>query len=429
MLVIACVSLLALMLFGVPITFSLMGAGFLAVLLGEGNLQMYMNCRGFISGVNSFTLMAIPFFMISGAIMNQGGLSRRIIDFCASLFSWLRGGVGIVTIAANMVFGAVSGSGTAAVAAIGSITAPDMRKIGYPKEFTGALIAGAASTAPIIPPSNVMIIFASITGLSITRMFLAGYTPGVAIGAILMVICHIYARKHNIDYGGKFSVKGVWLALKNSFWAILMPLIIIVGITGGICTPTEAGALACVYGLVVGFFLYKDLNIKKLMKVLFNAAEGTGQVLSLYAASTVFAYIFTVEGVGPKFQNWLMEVSSGSSLVIMLLIAGFVLIIGCFMEPVAVMPVILPLVYPLLQSLGCDMVQFGLVFSICTIIGGLTPPVGSYLFVTVTVVKASVMKLVPWMMVMIVVDIFVVLLVAIFPGFVTWLPNLLLGPM
>lgn len=429
MLVIACVSLLALMLFGVPITFSLMGAGFLAVLLGDGNLQMYMNCRGFISGVNSFTLMAIPFFMISGSIMNQGGLSRRIIDFCASLFSWLRGGVGIVTIAANMVFGAVSGSGTAAVAAIGSITAPDMRKIGYPKEFTGALIAGAASTAPIIPPSNVMIIFASITGLSITRMFLAGYTPGVAIGLILMIICHIYAKKHNIDYGGKFSPIGVWHALKKSFWAMLMPLIIIVGITGGICTPTEAGALACVYGLVVGFFLYKDLNIKKLMTVLFNAAEGTGQVLSLYAASTVFAYIFTVEGVGPKFQNWLMEVSSGSALIIMLLIAGFVLIIGCFMEPVAVMPVILPLVYPLLQSLGCDMVQFGLVFSICTIIGGLTPPVGSYLFVTVTVVKASVTKLVPWMMVMIAVDIFVVLLVALFPGFVTWLPNLLLGPM
>jgi C4-dicarboxylate transporter DctM subunit len=429
MLLIACVSLLALLLFGVPITFSLMGAGYLAVLLGDGNLQMYMNCRGFISGVNSFTLMAIPFFMISGAIMNQGGLSRRIIDFCASLFSWLRGGVGIVCIAANMVFGAVSGSGTAAVAAIGSITAPDMRKIGYPKEFTGALIAGAASTAPIIPPSNVMIIFASITGLSITRMFLAGYTPGFAIGLILMVICHFYARKHGIDYGGKFTLKGVWVALKNSFWAMIMPLIIIVGITCGICTPTEAGALACVYGLVVGLFIYKDLNFKKIMNVLFSAAEGTGQVLSLYAASTVFGYIFTVEGVGPAFRDWLMAVSSGSSLVIMLLIAGFVLIIGCFMEPVAVMPVILPLVYPLLASLGCDMVQFGLVFSICTIIGGLTPPVGSYLFVTVTVVKASVTKLVPWMMVMILVDVIVVLLVAIFPGFCTWLPNLLLGPM
>ena len=313
MLIIACVSLLALMLFGVPITFSLMGAGFMAVFLGEGNLQMYMNCRGFISGVNSFTLMAIPFFMISGSIMNQGGLSRRIIDFCASLLSWLRGGVGIITIAANMVFGAVSGSGTSAVAAIGSITAPDMRKIGYPKEFTGALIAGAASTAPIIPPSNVMIIFASITGLSITRMFLAGYTPGLAIGLILMIICHIYAKRHNIDYGGKFSLKGVWHALKKSFWAMLMPLIIIVGITCGICTPTEAGALACVYGLVVGFLIYKDLNHKKFMTVLFKAAEGTGQVLSLYAASTVFAYIFTVEGVGPKFQNWLMAVSSGSA--------------------------------------------------------------------------------------------------------------------
>lgn len=427
MLLVACISLLALMLLGVPITFSLMGAGFLAVLLGDGNLQMYMNCRGFISGINSFTLMAIPFFMISGAIMNQGGLSRRIIDFCSSLFAWLRGGVGIVCVAANMIFGAVSGSGTAAVAAIGSITAPDMEKIGYKKEFTGAMIAGAASTAPIIPPSNTMIIFASITGLSVTRMFLAGYTPGITIGVILMVICHFYAKKHNIDYGGKFDIKKVGKSFLNSFLALLMPLIIIVGITAGFCTPTEAGAIACVYGLVVGLFFYKDLNFKKIRNVLFDAAEGTGQVLSLYAASTVFGYIFTIEGVGQVFQAWLMGVSSGNSIVIMLLIGAFMLLIGCFMEPVAVMPVILPLVYPLLQSLGCNMVQFGLMFSMCTIIGGLTPPVGSYLFVTVTVVRSSVVKLIPWMLIMIAVDLLVVMLVTLFPGFCTWLPDLLLG--
>lgn len=427
MLIIACISLLALMLLGVPITFSLMGAGFLAVILGDGSLQMYMNCRGFISGVNSFTLMAIPFFMISGAIMNQGGLSKRIIRFCSALLSWLRGGVGIVCVAANMIFGAVSGSGTAAVAAIGSITAPDMEKIGYKKEFTGAMIAGAASTAPIIPPSNVMIIFASITGLSITRMFLAGYTPGLVIGLILMTICHFYAKKHNIDYGGKFNLKEAGKAFLDCFWALLMPLIIIVGITCGICTPTEAGAIACVYGLVVGLFFYKELNLKRILNVLFNAAEGTGQVLSLYAASTVFGYIFTVEGVGKVFQDWLMGVSSGNVIVIMLLIGAFMLVIGCFMEPVAVMPVILPLVFPLLQSLGCNMVQFGLMFSICTIIGGLTPPVGSYLFVTVTVVKTGVTKLIPWMLLMIVVDLIVVMLITLFPGFCTWLPDLLLG--
>ena len=426
MLIIACISLLALMLLGVPITFSLMGAGFLAVILGDGSLQMYMNCRGFISGVNSFTLMAIPFFMISGAIMNQGGLSKRIIRFCSALLSWLRGGVGIVCVAANMIFGAVSGSGTAAVAAIGSITAPDMEKIGYKKEFTGAMIAGAASTAPIIPPSNVMIIFASITGLSITRMFLAGYTPGLVIGLILMTICHFYAKKHNIDYGGKFNLKEAGKAFLDCFWALLMPLIIIVGITCGICTPTEAGAIACVYGLVVGLFFYKELNLKRILNVLFNAAEGTGQVLSLYAASTVFGYIFTVEGVGKVFQDWLMGVSSGNVIVIMLLIGAFMLVIGCFMEPVAVMPVILPLVFPLLQSLGCNMVQFGLMFSICTIIGGLTPPVGSYLFVTVTVVKTGVTKLIPWMLLMIVVDLIVVMLITLFPGFCTWLPDLLL---
>lgn len=426
MLLIACVSLLALLLLGVPITFSLMGAGFIAVAL-TGDMPMYLNCRGYISGVNSFTLMAIPFFMISGAIMNQGGLSRRIIDFCSALFSWLRGGVGIVCVAANMIFGAVSGSGTAAVAAIGSITAPDMEKIGYSKEFTGGMIAGGASTAPIIPPSNTMIIFAAITGLSITRMFLAGYTPGLTIGIILMLICHFYAKKHNIDYGGKFVLKRVFKSFVSSFWALLMPMIIIVGITAGFCTPTEAGAVACVYGLLVGFFIYKDLNLKSIFNVLFDAAEGTGQVLSLYAASTVFAYIFTVEGVGKVFQAWLYDVASGNPTIIMLLIGAFILVIGCFLEPAAVMPVILPLVYPLLQSLGCDMVQFGLMFSMCVIIGGLTPPVGTYLFVTVTVVKTGVTKLVPWMLVMIAVDVLVMLLVTFIPGFCTWLPNLLLG--
>ena len=401
MLIIACISLLALMFLGVPITFSLLGAGFLAVLLGNGSLPMYMNCRGFISGVNSFTLMAIPFFMISGAIMNQGGLSKRIIQFCSALFSWLRGGVGIVCVAANMVFGAVSGSGTAAVAAIGSITAPDMEKIGYKKEFTGAMIAGAASTAPIIPPGNVMIMFAAITGLSITRMFLAGYTPGFAIGIILMVICHFYAKKHNIDYGGKFEIKKVLRSLYECFW----------------------------YGLIVGLFFYRDLTLKKIRNVLFSAAEGTGQILSLYAASTMFAYIFTVEGFGKIFQEWLMSVSSGNATVIMLLVGAFVLLIGCFMEPVAVMPVVLPLVYPLLQKLGMNMVQFGLFFTLCTIVGGLTPPVGSYLFVTVTVVKTGVTKLIPWMMVMILVDLIVIMMVTFIPGFCTWLPDLLLGPM
>ena len=208
-----------------------------------------------------------------------------------------------------------------------------------------------------------------------------------------------------------------------------MPLIIIVGITAGFCTPTEAGAVACVYGLIVGLVFYRDLSLKKIRDVLFSAAQGTGQILSLYAASTMFAYIFTVEGFGKIFQEWLMSVSSGNATVIMLLVGAFVLLIGCFMEPVAVMPVVLPLVYPLLQKLGMNMVQFGLFFTLCTIVGGLTPPVGSYLFVTVTVVKTGVTKLIPWMMVMILVDLIVILMVTFIPGFCTWLPDLLLGPM
>ena len=423
MLMIAVISLFTLMFFGVPITFSLMGSGFLAVAL-TGEIPMYINAQRFIGGVNSFTLMAIPLFIIAGAIMNQGGLSSKIIHFCSTLLSWVRGGVGCVTVASNMVFGAVSGSGTAAVSAIGSMTAPEMEKMGYEKRFIGAMIAGAASTAPIIPPSNTMIIFASITGMSVASLFMGGFVPGITIGLILMVICHFYAKKHDIDYGGKFVPKDVLIAFKDCFWALIMPVIIIGGVASGFCTATEAGAIACVYGLVVSFFIYKQLKITDLYRVLRKAAVSTGQVLSLYAASTVYGYIFTVENFGPMFEKWLLGITD-SPIVIMLMICAVMVVIGCFMEPVAVMPVMLPIVFPLLQSLGCNMIQFGIMFSMSVIIGGLTPPVGSYLFVTCSVIKESVIKLIPWMMVMVAVDIFVILLVIFFEPFATFLPAIL----
>lgn len=194
-----------------------------------------------------------------------------------------------------------------------------MEKMGYEKRFIGAMFAGAASTAPIIPPSNTMIIFASITGMSVASLFMGGFVPGITIGLILMVICYFYAKKHDIDYGGKFVPKDVLIAFRDCFWALIMPVIIIGGVATGFCTATEAGAIACVYGLVVGFFLYKELKITDLLKVLKKAAVSTGQVLSLYAASTVYGYIFTVENFGPMFESWLLGITD-SPIVILLVI-------------------------------------------------------------------------------------------------------------
>ena len=425
MLQIAAISLLILLLFGVPITFSLLGSGLLAVLV-TGGFSEYVIVERFIAGINSFALMAIPLFIAGGSIMNEGGISRRIVNFCSALFSWLRGGLGCVCVGSNMIFGGISGSGTAAVSAIGSITAPAMIEAGYSTGFTGALIAGAGSTAPIIPPSCDMIVLASITGLSVAKVFMGGLVPGVSIGIALMFVCMLYARKHNIDYGGKFVAANVWKTFKEAILALLMPIIIIGSVSVGFCTATEAGALACVYGLVVGKFVYKELTLKGLLRVFKQAIVVNGQIMTLIAASCLYAYIFAMENVSDTLRNFLAGISDNYT-VIMLIVAGLMLFIGCFMECTGVMPIILPIVYPLLQSMGCNMVQFGVMFCMCTIIGGLTPPVGCYLFVAASVIREKATKIIPWMFVMVAVDVAFMLVTLFWEPFATWLPTLLLG--
>lgn len=423
MLLVAGVTLITLLLLGIPITFALLGSGLLAVLTC-GGFSDYVIIERFIAGINSFSLMAIPLFIAGGAIMNEGGISRRIVNFCSAMFSWVRGGLGCVCVASNMIFGGISGSGTAAVSAIGSITSPAMIETGYEKGFTGALIAGAGSTAPIIPPSCDMIVFASITGLSVARIFMGGVVPGISIGVVLMLICFLYAKKHNIDYGGKFVLKNVWKTFKEAVWALIMPVIIIGGVSIGFCTATEAGAVACVYGLIIGKFVYKDLTFKGLLKVLRQAVVVNGQIMTLIGASSLYGYIFAVENVSGRLRDYLASVSS-SPTVIMLIVAVLMLGIGCFMECTGVMPIILPIVYPLLQSMGCNMVQFAVVFCMCTIIGGLTPPVGCYLFVSSSVVKEKITKIIPWMCIMVAVDVAFMLLALFWEPFATFLPGLI----
>ena len=423
MIKIVVIALICLLVLGMPISFALMLSGLIAVSI-TGKFPEYMVCQRFIGGINSFPLMAVPLYILGGSIMNYSGISKKIVNFCQALLCWLRGSTAMVCVAANMIFGGITGSGTAAVSAIGSITAPELEKKGYPIGFIGGIIAGGGSTAPIIPPSTNMIVIASITGLSVSKMFMGGLLPGILIGVIIMIVCYFYAKAHNIDYGGKFKAHAVKVALLDSVWALIMPLIILGGVFSGVFTATEAGAVACVYGLIVGIFIYKELNFKTLWNTLKSATIGNAQVMSLFAASTLMGYIFSVENLSSTLQNWLTGISE-SPIVIALLVYGLTLIIGCFLDPIAAMPVILPVVFPLLKSMGFNMIQFGVTISICTIIGGLTPPVGSYLFMAATVLRTNASKIIPWISVMVIIDIFVAFLCAMWAPLTTFLPGLL----
>lgn len=425
MIPIVVVSLIIMIILGVPICFAVGLSGFLGIYFGS-DVDLFIVVQRFISGINSFSLMAVPLFILGGAIMDKSGISKRIVSFAAALFSWVRGGLSICCVAANMIFAGISGSGAAAVSAIGGITAPAMKEKGYKPGFVAALIGGAGSLGPVIPPSVDMIVFASITGLSVGRMFMGGILPGLLIGLCLMIFCYIYARKNDIDYGGKFEAKKVLVALKESIWGLIMPFIVIGGVIGGIFTATEAGIIACVYGLIVGAFVYKELKWKDVIPLFKKATENICQVMMIIGASTIYGYIFSLANVGDTICNFILSLTS-STTMIMLLTAGFMVFIGCFMESLAAMPIILPIVYPLLQSMGANMTQFGVMFCLCTVLGGLTPPVGIYLFLSMSIAKAKIQEIVPYLLVVVGIIIATIIAAAFVPGLTSFLPNLLMG--
>jgi len=427
MITIVVVSLIAMIILGVPICFAVGLSGFLGLYFGT-TLDLYIVVQRFISGINSFSLMAVPLFILGGAIMDKAGISKRIVGFAAAMFSWLRGGLSICCVAANMIFAGISGSGAAAVSAIGGITAPAMKAKGYKSGFVAALIGGAGSLGPVIPPSVDMIVFASITGLSVGRMFMGGMLPGILIGGCLMIFCYIYARANNIDYGGKFVVSEVLVALKESIWALIMPFIIIGGVITGIFTATEAGVVACVYGMIVGAFIYKELKWKDVIPLFKQATENTCQVMMIIGASTIYGYIFSLANVGDTICNFILSLTTDTTMI-MLLTAGFMVFIGCFMESLAAMPIILPIVYPLLEGMGANMTQFGVMFCLCTVLGGLTPPVGIYLFLSMSIAKAKIQEIIPYLLVVVGIIIGTILIAAYVPGLTSFLPDLLMGPM
>lgn len=376
-------------------------------------------------GVNSFEMTAIPLFMLAGELMNNGGISSRLIAFAKAFLGHVRGGMGLATVLACMIFGGASGSTLAEIAAIGPITIPAMVKQGYRREFAAAIVGVSSELGPIIPPSIVMVITASLAQVSIGKMLLSGLLPGVMIGLGLMVVVYILSTIYG--YPKEKQEKAAWRTriteTKNGFWALLMPVVLIGGMVSGIFTPTEAAAVAVLYGLVIGFFVYKELKVKDLYPIFFRTLVSSAGILFVVSFANLYAYMLTRERIGDFVADLLMGFAHSPLLVFALLIVALIPL-GMLLSSTPVIMLIVPVLVPLSKQLGVDPVQFFSIVTMASLIGTLTPPVAISLYLTSQIANTKPEKTF-WAMIPLIAVIYgVIILCVIFPGITTWIPNM-----
>ena len=422
MLAVSFTLFLIFMIIGTPIAFAMGLSGVIGV-VACSNINISILVQQICGDLNSFALMACPFFLLAGELMSQGGLTDKIINFCSALLGWIKGGLAIVTVGACMIFAGISGSGAADTSAVGAMVAPAMREKGYEDGFTASLLATAGALGPIIPPSMNMIIYSSITGDSVGKLFMGGYVPGIIIGACLMIMSVRYATKHNIQDKVGFELKRLLKTFIGALGAIICPVIILGGILSGIFTATEAGIVACLYAVLCGTVFYKRLTWKKFWEAVYDACKATGMVMMLLSTAAIYGYIFARAQVGPRLLEWLLA-HNLSNITFMMIIMLFSLIMGCFMDMLAVMMVIMPVLYPVIIQLGIDPIQFGVMFCIASVVGAVTPPVGSYLFIAMGICDTTMTKMVKYVFPMVLITAFVMALIIIIPETATFLPSL-----
>lgn len=368
------------LLLSVPIGISI-GLSALVTILVAGTIPIEFLIKELITSIDSFPLMAVPFFILAGEIMGRGGISDRLFRVANAMVGNKTGGFAIATIITCMFFAAISGSGPATVAAIGAIMIPAMVRQGYDKKFATVTVAAAGSLGVIIPPSIPMVIYGVVGSVSIGNLFIAGIVPGIMVGLSLMVWAYIYSRK--MGYKGsdeKTSLKKILQESWEAKWALIIPIIILGGIYGGIFTPTEAAVIAVVYGLIAGLFLYKELKFKDLPKALIDAGTTTATILIIVGTATAFGRFLTIEQVPSQVAMYMLGISD-NPIVIILLINVLLLIVGTFMDTLAAIIILTPILLPIGYMLGIDPIHFGIIMIVNLAIGFITPPLGVNLFV------------------------------------------------
>ena len=399
---------------GVPIAHTLVLVA-VALLVAIDSFEPQFIAQSVVFGANSFTLLAIPFFILAGEIMSYGGISKRIVLFVASLVGHVRGGLGYVVIIASTIFAGLSGSAVADAAALGAILIPMMVQMGYDRALSTALICASAMIAPIIPPSIPFILYGVAGQVSIGRLFMAGIVPGLILAAALMFLWYFMSKRYNFPVGKKATGGELWVALKNAIFALFMPVIIVGGIRFGIFTPTEAGCVAVMYALFISVVIYKELSFKDITHVLVATAKTTGMVLLVAATATSAAWVVTTAGV-PQAITEALSGFATSPLALMLVINVFLVFLGMVMDLVPAMLIFAPIFVPLVKSVGIDPVYFGVIMTLNLVIGLITPPVGTVLYVGCGVANIKLGELVKKLWPLILVELGVLLLLIVFPA-------------
>ncbi|MEO5732597.1 MAG: TRAP transporter large permease [Rubrivivax sp.] len=383
--------LVALILINVPIAISLGIVAMAAMVWSQGMDSLLNSALVMFTGATSFPLLAIPLFILAGAIMNTSSLSRRLIAFASALLGFVKGGLAMITIGTSMFFAEISGSAVADVAAMGSILIPAMKKKGYPKEFAAAIMSSSATLAVIIPPSIPMILYAVMADASVVQIFVAGIIPGILAGGGMMALSYWYARRYNYPVEEVFQWARVRSTFKDAAWAFLLPVIILGGIFGGIVTATEGAALAVLAALMIGGLIYRELNWKHLYAAMIEGGIQTAIVMLLVAASALLGVYLTEQQMPQQLAQWLSGITSNRYAVLAILNVFF-LLIGLFLHSAAAIILVVPIVMPLVNAVGIDPVHFGLIVTLNLGIGQQTPPVASVLMASCSIAKADMWK-------------------------------------
>ncbi len=417
-------SFIGLLAYGVPVAYSIGISTTLTLVLNMAFLPATTTAaQRMTTGIDNFALLAIPFFILAGEIMNTGGIAKRLIEFAKSLIGSLPGGLAFVNIIAAMLFGAISGSAVAAASAIGSTLTDKMEKEGYPREFSAAVNISSSTTGLLIPPSNVLIIFALASGgtASVAALFIAGYIPGMLVGLALMIVVYIYAKRKGLPKLPRVSFKKLFLDFRRAILSLTLLIIVVGGIVAGVFTATEAAAIAVVYAIILGF-INRELKFSDFKPLLLRSARTTAIVMFLIATSMAMSWLFSFEGIPEMLTSALLD-NVSNPIIIFLMINIILLMVGTFMDMTPAVLIFTPIFLPVAMALGMHPVQFGMVIVLNLCIGICTPPVGTLLFVGSGVAKVPVTKVIKPLLPLLAVMTLVLMIITYFPGLSLWLPR------
>lgn len=419
------VSFIVLLLLGTPISLSI-GVSALLVFIAA-DLPLEAVPQILFSGVNSFSLVAVPFFILAGDILAHGGISERIVTFADAMLGKIRGGLLIVSTIASMFISAISGSGAATTAAVGAALLPELKEKGYDIDFSAALIASAGTIGVVIPPSVPMVLYAVIAGVSVGKLFMAGFIPGALMGLALILYSLRIAKKRNYPKGGEATIKEKWRYFAKATWGLMSPVIILGGIFSGYFTPSEAAAVAVLYSFFVAIFIYRSLDWRRCYKLTVNAGVTSALVMFIIATSKIFGWGLAFYEVPDKIAATMLSIAGGTPSMVYLMITLIILVAGMFMETASALVILTPIFLPAILGIGGNVIHFGLVLSVGLAIGMATPPVAINIYVASAITGQSMEQISKPIIPMVLILIAVLLILTFAPPLSLFLPNLVYG--